>query len=87
MPRSNPFYESIYDKDNKAAFRPFAVGPRDCVGKNLAYSEMRLVISRLLWNFDVTLVPGQDDWMKRQKVFLLIEKDDLFAKLKPVKRS
>ncbi|KAH9433515.1 hypothetical protein MCOR02_005560 [Pyricularia oryzae] len=56
LPRSNPFYESIYDKDNKAAFRPFAVGPRDCVGKNLAYSEMRLVISRLLWNFDVTLV-------------------------------
>lgn len=48
---------------------------------------MRLVISRLLWNFDVTLVPGQDDWMKRQKVFLLIEKDDLFVKLKPVKRS
>ncbi|KAI6294271.1 hypothetical protein MCOR33_008559 [Pyricularia grisea] len=87
LPRSNPFYESIYDKDNKAAFRSFAVGPRDCVGKNLAYSEMRLVISRLLWNFDVTLVPGQDDWMKRQKVFLLIEKDDLFAKLKPVKRS
>ncbi|TLD29184.1 hypothetical protein PspLS_04028 [Pyricularia sp. CBS 133598] len=87
LPRSHPLYDSRYANDNKTAFRPFAVGPRDCIGKNLAYSEMRLVTARLLWNFDIALVEGQDDWIKRQRVFQLIEKDDLMVKLKPVVRS
>lgn len=39
--------------DNKAAFQPFSVGPRNCVGRNLAYFEMRLVLARVLYNFDL----------------------------------
>lgn len=42
-----------FKDDNKAAFQPFSVGPRNCVGKNLAYFEMRIVLARLLWNFDL----------------------------------
>lgn len=42
-----------FRNDNKAAFQPFSTGPRNCVGKNLAYFEMRIVLARLLYNFDI----------------------------------
>lgn len=41
-------------KDQENAFVPFASGPRDCVGKNLALLEVNLIISTLLSKFKVT---------------------------------
>jgi cytochrome P450 len=38
-----------------AAFEPFGVGSRGCVSKNYALAEMRIVVARLLWNFDAGL--------------------------------
>lgn len=49
--------------------RPFSAGPRDCIGKNLAYAEMRVVVALLLWHFDLEALPGQDDWIAKQKVY------------------
>lgn len=40
----------------QAAFAPFSLGPRGCVGKNLAYAELHTIVARLLWEFDVKLV-------------------------------
>lgn len=37
---------------NKAAFTPFSFGKTSCVGKVLAYMELRLVISNLVRRFD-----------------------------------
>lgn len=87
LPSSHPLYNPKYESDNKAVFKPFAAGPRDCIGKNLAYAEMRLVVARLLWNFDMEAVPGQDDWISNQRVFIVAEKGDYQVKLKPVQRA
>ncbi|KAJ3478916.1 hypothetical protein NLI96_g9421 [Meripilus lineatus] len=38
---------------NQAAFIPFSHGPYNCVGKNLALLEMKMVICHLLQNFDI----------------------------------
>ncbi|KAF3761192.1 hypothetical protein M406DRAFT_73626 [Cryphonectria parasitica EP155] len=81
LPASHPLYNSRYAHDKKAVFRPFAAGPRDCIGKNLAYSEMRLVIARLLWNFDLELAEGQKDWVDSQLVFGLYQKGPLMARV------
>ena len=37
----------------KAAFCPFSLGTRGCIGKTLAYQEMMLAMTRVLWLFDV----------------------------------
>lgn len=67
----------MFANDNKACFRPFSYGMRDCLGKNLAYSEMRVAVARILYRFDYELVRGQDDWVDRQPVFVVWEKPAL----------
>ncbi|KIM94728.1 hypothetical protein OIDMADRAFT_45651 [Oidiodendron maius Zn] len=69
--------------DKKDAFQPFSVGPRSCIGRNLAYAEMRLIIARLIWNFDIQLAEGSENWDQRSNVLLLWEKPGLYIYLKP----
>ncbi|KAI7909997.1 hypothetical protein M0657_008647 [Pyricularia oryzae] len=42
-----------YAADRRGASQPFSTGPRGCMGKNLAYFELRLVLAHLLWHFDL----------------------------------
>ncbi|GME33891.1 Cytochrome P450 [Neofusicoccum parvum] len=46
-------------KDRRAWF-PFQIGTFMCVGKQLAYWEMKSVLGRVAARFDVTLAPGED---------------------------
>ncbi|ORY11107.1 cytochrome P450, partial [Clohesyomyces aquaticus] len=47
---------------NRNAFRPFgAVGNRSCVGKDLAYTEVRQVTAMILERFLVSFAPGYND--------------------------
>ena len=32
------------------------IGPRTCIGRNIAWMEMRLLICKMLWHFDWTPV-------------------------------
>ncbi|KAF1959746.1 cytochrome P450 [Byssothecium circinans] len=73
-----------YDGDQRACVQPFSVGSRDCIGKNMAYHEMRLIMASLLHAFDLQLCPESEDWAN-QKIFMLWEKKPLICKLRPVK--
>ncbi|KAG8156760.1 hypothetical protein KVR01_013365 [Diaporthe batatas] len=72
-----------FSRDARSAFMPFSHGPRDCLGRNLAYAEMRLILARLIWNFDVRLAEETWGWDERSKVFLLWEKGPVKVYLKP----
>ena len=42
----------------RSAFCAFSVGPRGCVGKQLAYNEMTVMTCRILWLCEMRLAPG-----------------------------
>ncbi|KAI4169983.1 MAG: hypothetical protein LQ343_005293 [Gyalolechia ehrenbergii] len=42
----------------KSAFCPFSIGPNRCVGKVMAYAEMKLLLARVLWVYDLRLEQG-----------------------------
>ncbi|KAJ5090223.1 hypothetical protein N7532_008907 [Penicillium argentinense] len=48
--------------DNKEAFQPFSYGPRNCLGQHLANAEMRLIMTKLLWHFDLDLLEECRNW-------------------------
>ncbi|KAH7006917.1 cytochrome P450 [Ilyonectria destructans] len=72
-----------FDGDQKKALQPFSVGPRDCIGKNLAYAEMRLILARMIWNFSLELDPRSEGWMEKNILYFLWEKPMLFIRLVP----
>lgn len=74
-----------FSSDDKAAFQPFSSGPRNCIGKSLAYAEMRLVLAKLLWNFDLELDPESDSWFPHEMV-VIWNSPALHVKLHPVRR-
>ncbi|KAK2042810.1 cytochrome P450 [Colletotrichum somersetense] len=69
--------------DKKEAFQPFATGPRNCIGRNLAYGEMRLILARILWNFDMRLADESDGWAEKSQAYFLWEKGPLKVFLTP----
>ena len=42
----------------QSAFAPFGTGPRGCVGKTMAYTEMMVLLARIVWLYDIQLKPG-----------------------------
>ncbi|KAF9700473.1 hypothetical protein EKO04_002068 [Ascochyta lentis] len=82
----NPMYDPQFSADRRTTFQPFSFGPRNCIGKNLAYAELRLVAARMFWNFEFELQPGCENWPDKQRVFTVWEKTPLMVRLKSVDR-
>ncbi|KAF2641320.1 cytochrome P450, partial [Massarina eburnea CBS 473.64] len=62
--------------DNHGAFNPFSLGPRVCLGINLAYLEMRVILTKLIFSYDWEVV--QDlDWDKENVAYVLWKKPEL----------
>ncbi|KIN03110.1 hypothetical protein OIDMADRAFT_120387, partial [Oidiodendron maius Zn] len=58
-------------------------GPRNCIGMNLAWHEMRFILSSVLWHFDITLTDSSFDWLN-QKSYKVWDKHPLLIRLQPV---
>ncbi|KAI2643132.1 putative cytochrome P450 monooxygenase [Xylaria nigripes] len=75
-----------YRGDQLNAMQPFSVGPRNCIGRSLAYAEMRLILAKVIYNFDISIDDSSRYWLRDQKVFELWDKPPLNIHLKPVAR-
>ncbi|KAH6666429.1 cytochrome P450 [Halenospora varia] len=76
-------YSPLYN-DDRAAVQGFSVEPRSCIGKSLAYAEVRLVLAKLVCNFDLEKVnteAGKLQW-ETQRVFSVVERKPFEVKLK-----
>jgi cytochrome P450 len=51
------------------------------MGEHLAWAEMRLILARLLWAFDVKVTGKQLRW-EELRTFLLVEKRDININIK-----
>ncbi|KAF2422852.1 cytochrome P450 [Tothia fuscella] len=84
--------EAGWETDKKKASQPFSLGPRGCIGRNLTYVELRLILGALLWNFDISFTEeGSPLWNPADeyaglKAYNTWEKSPLMVKLKDVRR-
>ncbi|KAM7192424.1 Cytochrome P450 [Naviculisporaceae sp. PSN 640] len=72
---------AAYANDKLEAAQAFSMGPRNCIGKNLAYLEIRLVLTRLLWNFDFDIMPESLGWLEDPRIYIFHQKSPLFVKI------
>ncbi|KAL1890958.1 hypothetical protein Sste5346_007955 [Sporothrix stenoceras] len=78
--------DPAYDSDNKLASRPFSLGPRGCIGKDLSYMEQRVTLARILFNFELSLADDAHEWntdnnMQNMKAYSTWQKPPLHVKL------
>ncbi|KAG6353551.1 hypothetical protein INS49_005513 [Diaporthe citri] len=73
--------DGCFAEDQPQMCLPFSHGPRACLGRNLAWAEMRLILGHLLWIFDVELMPESQDW-SNQKSWFIWDKPDLMIRFK-----
>lgn len=50
---------------------------------SLAMAELKLILARMVWNFDMELVPASRGWLDRQKAFTAWKKEELMVSLSP----
>ncbi|KAK2000205.1 averantin oxidoreductase [Colletotrichum falcatum] len=75
-----------YENDKRAAFRPFAKGSLDCIGKRFVYCEVRMAFVSLIWHFDFELAPrslGWDKGTKAEFIRIIRQKRPLYVKATP----
>lgn len=75
--------DPVYATDALEAHQPFGLGPRNCLGQNMAMHEMRLILATLLFKYDLELCGESRDWAA-QKSFALWIKGPLMIRAKPV---
>ncbi|KAF2968987.1 hypothetical protein GQX73_g4601 [Xylaria multiplex] len=72
-----------YKDDVREAHQPFSVGPRNCLGLNMAWHEMRLLLAKLIFNFDISSDVGPE-W-RDQDVYVLWHRKPLMCQLEYVR--
>ncbi|CAI7598546.1 unnamed protein product [Penicillium glandicola] len=69
-----------FESDSRTAVQPFSLGPRNCIGRNLAYAEMRLIATKVFWSFDMAMDESSAAW-DIQKSYNIWERKPLKANL------
>lgn len=71
--------------ESRRAYIPFSYGVHNCVGKNLALNEMRLVLARLAAEFDVSFGESHSDekFEIECKDYMILESGALWLKFQP----
>lgn len=75
--------DPCFANDQLNAIQPFGTGPRSCIGRVLALAEMRLILARLIWRFE--LLPadteaGRLEW-DQQRTFTVVERQPFEVRL------
>jgi cytochrome P450 len=87
LPDHHPLYDPDFKNDVRDASKPFSIGPRACLGINLAYMEMRIILARLVWEFDWELLSTEIDWERDTEVKLLWRKPKQRVRFKSTMRD
>lgn len=84
LPPGHPKYDARFANDNLKSFFPFGLGPRACTGREIAWSQIRLFLAKVLWTFDVELIYGKDFTLDRDfSTYVMWNKPELRVRFTP----
>ncbi|KAH7322408.1 isotrichodermin C-15 hydroxylase [Stachybotrys elegans] len=86
LPEYHPLYEEKFSNDALKDYFPFGLGPRACTGREIAWSQTRLFLAKLLYTFDLEMIKGQDKMFEKDfTVHVMWDIPDMWVRLKPRK--
>lgn len=72
------------DKVVSAAYLPFGLGPRNCIGMRFALMEAKLALAKVFLEYEVSCVPGQEQLILSQQLGLMRPSSDLSLVFTPL---
>jgi cytochrome P450 len=71
-----------FANDDHSGIKAFSTGPTGCAGKMLALAELRLILAKLIWAFDISVdAEHVVDWTKL-KAMIMVEKAPMWVRIK-----
>ena len=64
------FSPEVKSPIQQSVFFPFSFGPRNCIGQTFAQFEARVIMARLMQEFELTLLPGQNKLTYEERLTL-----------------
>ena len=60
--------DPTFARDRQDASYPFSLCPHGCLGQQLAWLELRVILARFFWKFDIEIPTGTKalDWNRRR---------------------
>ncbi|KAH9209845.1 cytochrome P450, partial [Leptodontidium sp. 2 PMI_412] len=74
-----------YNGDVRGVLNFWNSGPRNCLGQNFALAHMKLVLARIIWNFDLELCKESRNFLDVGASVLVYHKGPLVIRLKSVR--
>ncbi|KAI0903546.1 cytochrome P450 [Ustulina deusta] len=88
LPASHPLYDSAFAKDYLKSLYPFSLGPRICLGREMAWVQGKLLLAKILWTFDIAKLADQSfDLDGTLLHYGFFEKPELKVRFVPVDRE
>ncbi|KAK8094823.1 cytochrome P450 [Apiospora hydei] len=87
LPASHALYDPAFADDNLKSLYPFSLGPRVCMGREIAWTQAKLFLAKVLWSFDIVKVEGQRVDLERDLLhYGFFEKPEVYVRFLPVPR-
>ncbi|EKG20454.1 Cytochrome P450 [Macrophomina phaseolina MS6] len=86
LPRDHDLFREEFANDRKEASRPFSRGPRGCIAVNLSYHQMRCILAKIIWHFDLELACPKLDLYDSSAVHMVWAMPKNFIRFIPRKR-
>ncbi|KAF2828832.1 cytochrome P450, partial [Ophiobolus disseminans] len=81
LPDSHPLHDPAFANDHLKSLHPFSLGPRICMGREMAWTQAKLFLAKVLWTFDVLKIEGQVFDLERDLLhYGFFEKPELYVK-------
>lgn len=88
LPRDHPHWDPMCKDDATNDFHPFSLGPRSCTGMPLAWRQTRLFIAKVLWAFDVEMLPNQNVTLEKDfRMYGMWQKPNFWVRFHSVSRD
>ncbi|KAJ0168791.1 Isotrichodermin C-15 hydroxylase [Colletotrichum tanaceti] len=67
----------LTNNDVLSSSQPFSLGPRSCLGKSLGWLEMRTILAKIHYRYDLELVDPKLDWHAGSEMHTLWQKPQM----------
>lgn len=88
LPSDHALYDTLFSKDHIKGLPVFSLGPRVCLGREMAWMQGKLFMAKILWMFDLVKVSGQNQNLERDLLhYGFLAKPDLRVRFMTVRKQ